>query len=103
MGAWEYKLSDWVTVDEELTKRLMQVGVNCYRKLGGRSYPRVDMRVRDGEIWVLEINNNPGIDFHPDSAICHSAKMFGWDWHQLLDNIVTNARMERRMDDASVI
>ena len=37
-------------------------------EMDGRDYPRLDMRVRDGKVYVLEINNNPGLDFDIDSG-----------------------------------
>lgn len=91
---WESAMSAWV--DEPLPPRteaeLTRLAKLCYEKLGGRSYPRVDMRITpQGQVYVLEVNNNPGIDFDPESGITVAAKAAGLDWPGLLTNIVQEA------------
>lgn len=91
---WEAEMSDWV-LDKKLPTKIVRQIYNlarqCYLKLGGRSYPRMDMRINGDKVYVLEINNNPGIDFDSGSGIAVSAKMAGLDWEGLLTNIVEEA------------
>ena len=49
---------------------------------------RVDSK---GKVYVLDVNNNPGIDFDPESGITISAKAAGLNFEQLVDNIVKEA------------
>lgn len=55
-----------------------ELAKKVYENLGGRSYARVDMRVNNNGVYVLEINNNPGIDWDDDNALCKSAKVGGF-------------------------
>lgn len=55
-----------------------ELAKKVYENLGGRSYARVDMRVNNNGVYVLEINNNPGIDWDDDNALCKSAKAGGF-------------------------
>lgn len=88
-GSWENSMS--VIKSGELTAEIKNLALQCYLKLGGRSYPRMDMRVSGGKVYVLEVNNNPGIDFDPESGIAVSALKAGLDWPSLLKNIVEEA------------
>lgn len=93
-NTWEDDLSVWIdeqTLGMEILSRIEKICVDCYTHLGGRSYPRVDLRIRNSEIYVLEINNNPGIDFETSSGICRSAMKVGMTWEGLLNNIITEA------------
>lgn len=89
----EYKMSNIAVVDlaAEMKKRIEKVCIDCYLKLDGRDYPRVDMRVRENEVFVLEINNNPGMGFDTESEIGLSARAVGFDYKGLLTHIVENA------------
>lgn len=97
-GKWEeksdeYKLSNMQLADlkGEMRNEIEEIAKECYVKLGGRDYPRVDMRLRDDEIFVLEINNNPGIDYDIESGIGVSARAVNLSWEDLLKHIVENA------------
>jgi D-alanine-D-alanine ligase len=77
-----------------LQQGILQAAKDCYVGLGGRSYSRIDIRVRGDEYFVLEINNNPGIDWDDDNALCHAAKKAGFvDFKSLLNHIVHDAAL----------
>ena len=93
---WTNKMnSNWAEFEEyseNLKQRIIQSSQECYLGLGGRSYSRIDIRVRGEEFFILEINNNPGIDWDDDNALCHSAKKAGFtDFKSLLTHIVNDA------------
>lgn len=80
---WGSKESDSEWGDFELYSpsikfQVIELAKKTYENLGGRSYVRVDMRVNDSGAYVLEINNNPGIDWDDDNALCKSAKAGGF-------------------------
>ena len=106
-GSWEGKMSHWIKQElaSELRKKIENIAVKCYAKLGGRDYPRLDMRIRGEEVLVLEINNNPGLDFDEQVGIGRSARMVGFSFGKLLDHIVKNELYrwkESRHDATSV-
>ena len=97
-GKWneksdEYKLSSMqlAELDSRIEEEAREIAARCYERLGGRDYPRVDMRVRGDEVFVLEINNNPGIDYDIQSGIGVSARFVNLSWEDLLKHIVENA------------
>lgn len=89
----EYELSEMVLAEmtDKLRRTVKKIASDTYIGLGGRDYPRLDMRVRGSEVFVLEINNNPGIDFDIQSGIGVSARAVGFDYPRLLKHIVDNA------------
>ncbi|SRR3989344_1984510 len=98
-GKWdeksaEYKMShmELAGLNLKVKDQILNTADECYRKLGGRDYPRIDMRIRGVEVFVLEINNNPGIDYDIESGIGMSARAVGLSWEDLLRHIVENAR-----------
>ena len=79
-------------LDRSLELRVERIAKKAYVKLGGRDYPRLDLRIRGDEIFVLEINNNPGLDWDLDSGMGVSARLAGFKTYgELLTHIVENA------------
>ncbi|MEK7154739.1 MAG: ATP-grasp domain-containing protein [Patescibacteria group bacterium] len=79
-------------LDKSLELIVERIAKKAYVKLGGRDYPRLDMRVRGDEVYVLEINNNPGVDFNTDAGMGVSARLAGFKTYgELLKHIVENA------------
>lgn len=106
-GKWdessdEYPLSrmELADLDSKVKSRITKIAEICYKKLGGRDYPRLDIRLRGEEIFVLEINNNPGIDYDVLSGIGVSARAVGLTWSGLLNHIVENAYLRGGKYDA---
>ncbi|TSC86346.1 MAG: D-alanine-D-alanine ligase [Microgenomates group bacterium Gr01-1014_16] len=102
-GKWDEKSDEYKLSRMELAKldRNQELGIRniarkCYLKLGGRDYPRIDIRLRGDEVFVLEINNNPGIDYDIESGIGVSARAVDLSWEGLLKHIVENAYRRKR-------
>lgn len=93
--ASDYKRSDItniVDIRDDIKNRIVETAKICYTDMDGKDYPRLDLRFSDEGINVLEINNNPGIDFEDDSGIGLSAKAAGFkSFPELLKHIVENA------------
>ncbi|MEK7064681.1 MAG: ATP-grasp domain-containing protein, partial [Patescibacteria group bacterium] len=90
----EYNLArmEPAKLDQRLKIEIEKIAKKCYLKLGGRDYPRLDLRVRSEEIFVLEINNNPGLDWDLDSGMGISARLAGFkSYGEVLSHIVENA------------
>ncbi len=79
-------------LDKRLEMKIERIAKKCYLKLGGKDYPRLDMRIRGNEVFVLEINNNSGVDWDKDAGMGVSARQAGFKTYgELLTHIVENA------------
>ncbi len=97
VGKWvdkeeEYKYTSMrvAEISPEVKEMINSIATTAYIHLGGRDYPRLDMRYDGKNLWVLEINNNPGIDYDNDSGIGVSARAAKLTAPQLIDHIVRN-------------
>ena len=74
-------------LDDATLNRISRVCKRVYRALDMSGYARMDIRMRtDGEIYVLEANANPNIEFGEDFA--ESAASVGIDYDTLLQRII---------------
>jgi len=98
-GSDEYIGTDPVcpaAVDEKLAQRIIEVARAAWLAVGGRGYGRVDFRVdADGRPWILEVNPNP--DLSTDAGLARMARVYGWSYGELVDEIV-QAALEPRAD-----
>lgn len=76
-------------LDGPVLTRLEEVALAAYRLGGCRDYGRVDLRLRDGEPLVLDVNPNADLSFESDHAI--GSKMLGWTYGQMAACIVACA------------
>ncbi|MGA1872573.1 MAG: GNAT family N-acetyltransferase [Thermoplasmatota archaeon] len=78
------------TCPAELTreefKTVSEASRMAFRVLGCRDYARIDIRLREGIAYILEVNPNPGINV--DSGFCRSAGQSGLDYDQMVLRIM---------------
>jgi D-alanine-D-alanine ligase len=86
----DYQMSDIgvSTLPKGLKTKIEKVCTDIFEKLEYRDYMRVDMRVRDGKIFVLEANCNPGLGDDDESAIPLAFRAAGMNFTQYLEGIV---------------
>lgn len=74
-------------VKEEILIR--DVALRACKILECRDYSRIDIRLRDGVPYILEINANP--DISPDAGLARSAKVRGMTYPALIESILEMA------------
>jgi D-alanine-D-alanine ligase len=76
-------------VDHDFAADISQVALDAYRTMGCRHYARVDIREKDGQLYVLEVNNNPSLS--QDGGFARSTQTGGYDYTQMVSKLVQYA------------
>lgn len=76
-------------LDKSREKRIIALSHKAGVALGCRGYFRVDLREKDGELYVLEVNPNP--DINTDSGFLKQAYHKGYTYPQVIEKIVNIA------------
>lgn len=69
-----------------LRRRIERAAIGAYRALQLRDYGRVDIRVRNGVPYVLDVNANPDITM--EGGFARSARAAGYDYGQATARIL---------------
>jgi D-alanine-D-alanine ligase len=85
-----------VHLPADLHKRVEAAALTCYRVLKCSVYARVDMMIRDGMPYVLEVNTLPGLT--RNSLLPKSAAAAGISFAGLLDSIIDLSLKERQKE-----
>jgi D-alanine-D-alanine ligase len=80
-------------VDEELADRIRSVAMAAYKAHGLRDYGRIDMRVRDRQPYVVDVNSNPDITI--DGGFAKTAAAAGYNYGAAISRIVNLAAHRR--------
>lgn len=78
---------------DALQEQVQTAALTSYRALKCAVYARVDMLLKDGIPYVLEVNTLPGMT--ATSLLPQSAAAAGMDFSSLLDEIITRSLRER--------
>ncbi|MBE0595833.1 MAG: ATP-grasp domain-containing protein [Desulfuromonadales bacterium] len=77
---------------------LREVARRACQQLDCRDYARVDIRLRDGIPYILEINANP--DISPDAGLARAAGVAGIAYPHLIDRILQMALQRKEAPHA---
>lgn len=66
--------------------------LGAYRATGCRDYARMDLRLRDGNFYILDVNHNA--DISPDGSLIKAAEMVGYPYGQF-GSLLVNLAAER--------
>jgi D-alanine-D-alanine ligase len=61
-------------------RKLEETTIAAYRATGCRDYARMDIRLRNGTFYVLDVN--PNADISPDTSMALSAELAGYSFGQ---------------------
>lgn len=82
-----------IQLPAEILERVQAAALTCYRALKCSVYARVDMLLKDGIPYVLEVNTLPGMT--ETSLLPQSALAAGFTFSGLLDEIIAGSLKER--------
>jgi D-alanine-D-alanine ligase len=69
--------------------QLESVCMSAYRAIGCRDYGRIDIRLRDGVFYVLDINPNP--DISEDASMASAAGHAGYSYGEMAERLINLA------------
>ena len=82
-------------VSDTMKARIEDAARRAYMAMGLRDYGRVDIRVKNGMPYVLEVN--PNADLSADAGIARATRVAGMSYSDLVDEIVRLAARRYRM------
>ncbi len=75
-------------LSENLQQLLTNISLETFRQLGFRDYSRLDVRCRDGKVYILEANANPGLGDDEDYGMTVSYRAAGMTFDSFVWEIV---------------
>jgi len=76
-------------LDDKIREKIEGIALKCWKVFKLKSYGRIDMIIKNGEIYVLEINTLPGMT--ETSLFPKSAAAIGINFSLLLDKIIESS------------
>jgi len=76
-------------IEDEVAERIRSAAMGAYRALRLRDYGRIDMRVRDGQPYVVDINSNPDITI--DGGFAKTTEAAGYSYGAAISRIINFA------------
>ncbi|MEK5057167.1 D-alanine--D-alanine ligase [Paenibacillus sp. FSL H7-0326] len=89
-----------IQLTDVLQNEVNEVALKCYLTLKCSAYARVDLMLKDGSVYVLEVNTLPGMT--PTSLFPQSARAAGIEYEELLDRIITASLKERSKENVRI-
>jgi D-alanine-D-alanine ligase len=74
-------------------ENLIQLCKNAYSAIGVRDYARLDVRYKDGDFYILDVNTNPYIG--PECGLIKAAELVGYSYGEFGSRLVNFAWQRR--------
>ncbi|ANY75035.1 D-alanine--D-alanine ligase [Paenibacillus ihbetae] len=88
-----------IELPETLQRKVSAAALQCYKALKCNVYARVDIILKDGVPFILEVNTLPGLT--RTSLLPKSAAAAGFSFGMLLDAIITSSLSERLSENTT--
>jgi D-alanine-D-alanine ligase len=85
----ELRLPAPLTLSEQ--RQIETIALSAYCAMDCRDYARLDLRLRDGTFYVLDVN--PNADISPDTSLALAAEMAGMSYGQLGSQLINLAAL----------
>jgi D-alanine-D-alanine ligase len=82
----EIKLRVPAPLHEHERAALRRTALEAYFAIGCRDYARLDIRLRDGVFYVLDVNPNP--DISPDASMACAAEVAGYSYGRMGSHLI---------------
>lgn len=82
-------------LDEAMYRDLERIAVSAYRSIGCRDYGRIDIRLREGIFYVLDVN--PNADISADASMACAAELLGYSYGEMGSRLVSLAAERHRL------
>ena len=76
----------FISIAKDIKEKIEQIALKCWDIFNLKVYARVDIIIKDNDIYVLEINTLPGMT--KNSLFPKSAAAYGLSYTELLDEII---------------
>jgi D-alanine-D-alanine ligase len=76
-------------ISKKLTQEVQEAAIKAFQALGCKGFARIDMIIRDGKAYILELNTIPGLT--DVSLLPKAAKAAGISFPGLLDKIIEHS------------
>jgi D-alanine-D-alanine ligase len=94
ISKWDEKANEFKKIkpsrvlmaDVNLKKRIISLARKAAKVLGCRGYFRVDLRTKDGKIFIIDVNPNPDINI--ESGYVKQARQSGYSYSEIIEKII---------------
>jgi D-alanine-D-alanine ligase len=73
--------------DKIIDRQIKEITEKVFSNLKCKGYARLDFRIRNKKVYLLEVNVNPSIIQDPEYTVTISAQALGWDFDRLVMEI----------------
>lgn len=84
-------------LSDEETQAIQAVALRAYQLLGCRDYARIDIRLRGGVPYILEVNANP--DISPGAGLARAAAAAAIPYSKLIERILHMICLRKELAD----